>query len=1054
MRTHEMIRASAGTGKTWQLTTRYLRLLMDGVPPERILALTFTRKAAGEFFEKIFARLAEAAARPEGAAKLSRALGTEATVTQFREKLRLLLRSLHQLQLSTYDSFFGRIVRSFPLELGLDGAPQFLDGYPKDAAVEECARLLVQTDAPASDLLPDFWHAYKQATFGRDEKSVNAKVLSTVNALHGLFLEAPGEGIWNGEPLWPDRQDWQPAAFDFGRAAADLQAMLAGVKMTPNRTEKTAAFLTQLAQWRPPQAMDKPLANFIEGFFGVYRELAAGTATIGPWGDKFGIPPAMGRRCQQVVRAIFDREICQRRESTLGRYRLLKLFEEIYAREVRRKGWLTFADLTRLLADRSLSPLQDRVTEMERQLVDYRLDCRFDHWLLDEFQDTSYSQWRAVQGLVDEVLQSDPAQRSFFAVGDTKQCIYMWRQGDDRLFGQLAKRYASAINTRLLGTSQRSCQPVLDLVNETFGAQAVMGRLFGNILAERWSKGWEVHRPDPRLADIQGHAAVLYAETADDESRFETTLRLLRAIEPTRRDLSAALLVRTNDEAVQLHEYLKAAGGPETALSSDINPGTDNPLGALVVSLVTVAAHPGDTMARRHIGMTPGRVLMDEPELFATQTLRQFATNGFEATIRGWIGALQQVGHGLDEFTRLRARQILAAAREFDETGERDLDRFLSHLRQYAVRSAEGAKSVIPILTIHKAKGLDWDMVILPCLKRNTLLERNEEDTTVDVSRSDAGQVEWVFDLPGRDRLSVDPRLEQFEQDRREDGAYEALCLLYVAMTRAKCGLYLITTPAGKSTSLNYYKLLDEALGIGTPDSASIGGEKFQAGWQRGDPAWFETASVKEEPANEPALKPLAAAEHGTGKRFQRVRPSQTSAVVVRGSHLFKADETRGHQLGSEVHELFERIDWLSGEVDRDSERVRTVGGDLSADAIQEVLRCVAAPAMRLVFAKPAGAVLLWREKAFERFQNGRLLSGQIDRAVVHLDGGGNPVSAEIVDFKTDAVSSMAEIDRAAGHHSPQLTAYRSALASTLGLPVGSVTAQLFFTRLGVARAV
>ena len=799
--------------------------------------------------------------------------------------------------------------------------------------------------------------------------------------------------------------------------------------------------------------MDKPLANFIAGFFEAYCDLASGTATIGPWGNKYGIPPAMGRICQQIVLTIFDHEICQRRESTLGRHRLLKLFEEIYDREVRRNGWLTFADLTRLLADRNLSPLQDGVTETERQLVDYRLDCRFDHWLLDEFQDTSYSQWGAVKGLVDEVLQSDPGVRSFFAVGDTKQCIYMWRQGDDRLFGQLAKRYASAIDTRLLGTSQRSCQPVLDLVNETFGSKVVIGRLFGETLAERWSEGWEVHKPDPRLAGIQGHAAVLYAGTADQESRFETTLQLLKAIEPTKRDLSAALLVRTNDEAVRLHEYLKAAGGPETVLSSDINPGTDNALGALVVSLATVAAHPGDTMARRHISMTPGRILMDEPEAFAAETLRQFVTQGFEETLRGWISALQKAGHGVDEFTRLRARQILAAAREFDETGERDIDRFLSHLQQYAVRSGEGARNVIPILTIHKAKGLDWDMVILPCLERNTLLARNDGDATLDVFRSDTGQVGWVFDLPGRDSLSVDPRLAQFDQDRREDGAYEALCLLYVAMTRAKRGLYLITAPAGKSTSMNYYKLLDEALGIENPASAAIGDEKFQAGWQRGDPAWFETASVKEEPANEPTFIPLPAAEHGVGKRFQRVRPSQTSPVVVRGSYLFKADERRGHQLGSEVHQLFERIDWLSGDVDRDSELVRTVGGDLSADAVQEVLKCVAAPDLRPVFAKPAGAVLLWREKSFELFRDDRLISGQIDRVVVHLDSNGNPVSAEIVDFKTDAVSSVDEIDRAADHHSTQLKTYRNALASTLGLPVGSVTAQLVFTSLGFVRA-
>jgi ATP-dependent helicase/nuclease subunit A len=830
--------------------------------------------------------------------------------------------------------------------------------------------------------------------------------------------------------------------------------MLAGVKMTAIQIEKTAAFLGQLEQWRPPQAMGKRLESFIKAFFKTFGDLTSGTATIGPWGRKFAIPPAMGRICRQIVLAIFDHEICQRRESTLGRHRLLRLFEEIYNREVRRYGWLTFADLTRLLADRNLSPLQERGTEAERQLVDYRLDCRFDHWLLDEFQDTSHNQWRAVQGVVDEVLQADPAERSFFAVGDTKQCIYMWRQGDDRLFGQLAARYASAIHTRLLGTSQRSCQPVLDLVNGTFGSGTVIAGLFGDPLARRWSTGWEDHRPDPRLAKIQGHAAVLYAETDEPESRFQATLKLLKAIKPTERDLNAAILVRTNDEAIRLHEYLKGAGGPETALSSDINPAADNPLGALVESLVVLAAHPGDTMARRHVGMTPGRMLIADPEKFAAETLRQFTADGFEATIRAWIAAWHEAGHGTDEFTRLRARQILAAAREFDESGEHDIDRFLAHLRQYAVRSGDGAQGVIPILTVHKAKGLDWDMVILPCLQRATLLTRNDRDATVDVFRSEAGEVEWVFDLPKEDYLSVDPRLQQFDQDRREDGAYEALCLLYVAMTRAKRGLYLVTTPSGDSESLNYYKLLDKALGLKTPASATIGGEKFQVAWQRGDPAWFQTASVQEELASEPEFSPLPGTEQLAGNRLQRTRPSQTGHVVVRGSYLFKADQRRGHQLGSEVHRLFEQIDWLSGDVGRDRERVRTVGGDVSADAVQEVLQCVASPALRPLFAKPTEAVLLWREKGFELYQDGCLTSGQIDRVVVRLDNRGQPVSAEIVDFKTDAVSSPEEVDRATVSHSAQLQAYRNALASTLGLPAGSVTAQLVFTRPGLARAV
>ena len=70
-----MIRASAGSGKTYQLTNRFIRLLLNGQAPERIIALTFTRKAAGEFFESILTKLAEAASEPEEAKRLAKGIG-------------------------------------------------------------------------------------------------------------------------------------------------------------------------------------------------------------------------------------------------------------------------------------------------------------------------------------------------------------------------------------------------------------------------------------------------------------------------------------------------------------------------------------------------------------------------------------------------------------------------------------------------------------------------------------------------------------------------------------------------------------------------------------------------------------------------------------------------------------------------------------------------------------------------------------------------------------------------------------------------------------------
>ena len=82
---NKMIRASAGTGKTYQLTNRFIQLLLCGQPAERIIALTFTRKAAGEFFEGILTKLAGAAASPNAAKKLAAEVGvSSAKPAEFR----------------------------------------------------------------------------------------------------------------------------------------------------------------------------------------------------------------------------------------------------------------------------------------------------------------------------------------------------------------------------------------------------------------------------------------------------------------------------------------------------------------------------------------------------------------------------------------------------------------------------------------------------------------------------------------------------------------------------------------------------------------------------------------------------------------------------------------------------------------------------------------------------------------------------------------------------------------------------------------------------------
>ena len=127
---NEMIRASAGSGKTFQLTNRYIGLMAHGVEPERIIALTFTRKAAGEFFDAILAKLAKAATDEA----FCQELATSPYIPTLRpddflQLLRKLVSRMHLLSLGTLDSFFSSILRNFPFEFGLGGGFEILDEH-------------------------------------------------------------------------------------------------------------------------------------------------------------------------------------------------------------------------------------------------------------------------------------------------------------------------------------------------------------------------------------------------------------------------------------------------------------------------------------------------------------------------------------------------------------------------------------------------------------------------------------------------------------------------------------------------------------------------------------------------------------------------------------------------------------------------------------------------------------------------------------------------------------------------------------------------------------
>ncbi|MEX2027637.1 MAG: UvrD-helicase domain-containing protein, partial [Pirellulaceae bacterium] len=210
---HVVIRASAGTGKTYQLTNRYLQLLVEGVPPQRILATTFTRKAAGEIFDRILLRLAQAATSDDERKKLAAALGDDSlTRGRCRELLVDTIRHMHCLRIGTLDSFFVQIAGSFALELGLPLGWRIGETL-EDQALRQEAVANVLTRGKSQELLTLF----HLLTKGEVRRSVLSLVLGVAQDMYDLARETQA-AAWNHLPRHA------------GLKAEELAAALDGLK--------------------------------------------------------------------------------------------------------------------------------------------------------------------------------------------------------------------------------------------------------------------------------------------------------------------------------------------------------------------------------------------------------------------------------------------------------------------------------------------------------------------------------------------------------------------------------------------------------------------------------------------------------------------------------------------------------------------------------------------------------------------------------------------------------------------------------------------------------
>ena len=700
---------------------------------------------------------------------------------------------------------------------------------------------------------------------------------------------------------------------------------------------------------------------------------------------------------------------------------------------------------------------QDENTAQAIELLGFRWFQQFDHWLLDEFQDTSRTQWSILRPWLDEVIQDDSGTKTVFVVGDVKQSIYGWRGGEPRLFRELAEHYGEAFSEQLMFESWRSRPAVLELVNRVCSRENPglhEAEKFSPQALARWQ--YEKHECCDAKKKLPGYAAVLLAAEVDagdgetgeaepengevvDEKlapRAQIIKSVISRLDPLGKGLSCAILTRKGKNALAIAQWLRAHGLPNVMVEGDATLADQSPLLAALLDALRWLEAPANKLAEGHVLLSPLWCILAkgvsgastaeaQPGIIWRHWRERISERGVTEVTRGWCSDLS-ISH-LTPYSQYCLQQVDQLACRLG--AKVSLAEWIVTLERFTVRETSAAGS-IHVMTIHKAKGLGFDVVLLPDLD----IGRQTADKVL-LKRTAEGVLSGCVVQPPRWLTSWTPQLAELKAAQEADDDLEALCVLYVALTRAKEATFVVMSKErdGRTATRTRDWILDGIGALGEAPAAAS--PKWGAGellWETGTP---DLKAVSERPTAAPAYEPdlkLQAPQPGR----KRSTPSQAGHEGSRQKAPPPAvSVSAGQEFGTAVHKVFEQIEWWKPE--------QPLAGP--KEAVSLVQQCLEVPELRSLFTLESPGDEACRELPIEFIEKDLWWSGVIDRVVLRHDPAGRLKKVELVDFKTDQVGSLQALQEL---HARQLELYRRALARVPGFEKVPIDVYLLSTHL------
>ncbi len=1077
-----LIAASAGTGKTYQLTSRFVALLALGAKPEKMIALTFTKKAAGEFRNRIFQALSEGAmgkpdrdfpernsmaARvwetwtglhlnadkslsesanpvalyPAAIPVLKRAVAQgcfpehltpipgepalpQLTTEFFADLLLRVLSKSSDLQLSTLDSFFNRVVAADIHRAGLSSVS------PMNALQQQRATrtaLLAMLEESEKSSHHESALISLLSSIAEDKGGALLDLLeNNVNTYLSLYKEFPQKAPWGA-----------PAPFglpDCSNAKLVTDEEVESIQWEINE-------LVETISWKKPRNYVKKTLSTVATKIrkGEFKASDSFNAWLNE-DEQYLAPVAELERDDQLRELITGlKKACAElflrtvQERSVAMHELLSKYYTSYRESILRDGLCTFDDIKQ--GARQL--LGHNAAEEDSGMA-LNLTTKLDHWMLDEFQDTDPVQWEILSNLLKENAQYP--DKSLFVVGDKKQSIYSFRGASAELFEQLRGSIPSrdgydwqkhGLTNSSLKESRRSVPEIMEFTNMVFRKNPEVDKEFSQHCSHASNCNKKGYVRINVLPKDKAEQTLQNACQAIGDILEELTEPGGQGMRHLKNGISVAILMRKGDAARSIVSWLRRYKPLiPVQLVEDSPLAEASPLGELLLSFFLWLREPADKYRYNVLKTSPmGRIMQLEDESGPLPRSAVWDSWMNRLNTRGYAALIQELSAYLPKLnSRRMLDEWLEEAVSFDAAGG-SLDEWLLHMRT-CCRKENGSAQFVQVMTMHKSKGAEFDAVILPFLGSKAVDQPRAEGIPYFISEAQEG----ILVHPGTAaERQFWPQLQNYEDSWKKARRDDAYNLMYVALTRARYANYLLLPEQGKEKCEKESDWILEALKEenieATPDAPT----------EFGLADWYLQKTAREEQATAPlALKPLGEAK----KDRNRLSPSAMAgeSTPKKTQDALVSGDSSGADFGTRVHACFEQITWLNAPLPSWLQNPESEAQQVVATALKE-------PDVAVLFTAQAGQEV-YNEQSIEAINSrDEWISATIDRLILTHNEHGEVSAAHIIDFKTNKPGEREGYDCfedwLTNHYAGQMKEYRKLIAAAFNLSEADINVSL-----------